>query len=99
MGHLITLATCSLNQWALDFDGNLERILKSIAIAKERGATLRVGPELEVTGYGCLDHFLEGDTVMHSWEVLGKILQSEEAKGIVCDIGMHVAHFCYIHAY
>jgi predicted amidohydrolase len=28
--------------------GNLERILASIAIAKERGATLRVGPELEI---------------------------------------------------
>ncbi|KAJ7876832.1 carbon-nitrogen hydrolase [Mycena leptocephala] len=91
MGHLITLAT-SLNQWALDFQGNLERILASIAIAKERGATLRVGPELEIPGYGCLDHFLEGDTVLHSWEVLAKILTSEEAQGIVCDIGMPVVH-------
>jgi predicted amidohydrolase len=27
----------------------LERILQSIRIAKERGATLRVGPELEIT--------------------------------------------------
>ncbi|KAJ7733229.1 hypothetical protein DFH07DRAFT_871007 [Mycena maculata] len=91
MGHLITLAT-SLNQWALDFQGNLERILASIAIAKERGATLRVGPELEIPGYGCLDHFLEGDTVLHSWEVLAKILTSEEAQGIVCDVGMPVVH-------
>jgi NAD+ synthase (glutamine-hydrolysing) len=49
MGHLITVATCSLNQWALDFKGNLERILESIRIAKERGATLRIGPELEIT--------------------------------------------------
>jgi hypothetical protein len=23
------------------------------------GARLRIGPELEITGYGCLDHFLE----------------------------------------
>ncbi|ETW78764.1 hypothetical protein HETIRDRAFT_435405 [Heterobasidion irregulare TC 32-1] len=91
MGHLITLAT-SLNQWALDFQGNLDRILASIAIAKERGATLRVGPELEVPGYGCLDHFLEGDTVLHSWEVLAKILASEDVTDIVCDIGMPVTH-------
>ncbi|KAI0060744.1 glutamine-dependent NAD synthetase with GAT domain-containing protein [Artomyces pyxidatus] len=91
MGHLITLAT-SLNQWALDFEGNLERILSSIAIAKERGATLRVGPELEIPGYGCLDHFLEGDTVLHSWEVLAKILASEDVSDIVCDIGMPVVH-------
>ncbi|KAH9479450.1 glutamine-dependent NAD(+) synthetase [Psilocybe cubensis] len=91
MGHLITLAT-SLNQWALDFQGNYERILASIAIAKERGATLRVGPELEIPGYGCLDHFLEGDTILHSWEVLAKILSSEETMGIICDIGMPVVH-------
>ncbi|KAJ3908143.1 hypothetical protein F5879DRAFT_794269 [Lentinula edodes] len=91
MGHLITLAT-SLNQWALDFQGNMERILESIAVAKRRGATLRVGPELEIPGYGCLDHFLEGDTVLHSWEVLAKILASEETSGIVCDLGMPIEH-------
>ncbi|KAI9457177.1 hypothetical protein HD554DRAFT_2207240 [Boletus coccyginus] len=91
MGHLITLAT-SLNQWALDFQGNYERIIESIVIAKQRGATLRVGPELEIPGYGCYDHFLEGDTVLHSWEVLAKILASEETMGIVCDIGMPVMH-------
>ncbi|KXN86615.1 Glutamine-dependent NAD(+) synthetase, partial [Leucoagaricus sp. SymC.cos] len=82
----------SLNQWALDFQGNYERILASIAIAKSRGARLRVGPELEIPGYGCLDHFLEGDTVLHSWEVLAKLLSSDEAMGIVCDIGMPVVH-------
>ncbi|KZT25242.1 glutamine-dependent NAD(+) synthetase with GAT domain-containing protein [Neolentinus lepideus HHB14362 ss-1] len=92
MGHLVTIATCSLNQWALDFQGNYERIMTSIAIAKERGASLRVGPELEIPGYGCYDHFLEGDTVLHSWEVLAKILESEEATGIVCDIGMPIVH-------
>lgn len=92
MGHLITVSTCSLNQWALDFDGNLERILESIRIAKERGSKLRVGPELEITGYGCLDHFLEGDTIMHSWEVLAKILQSPETMGIILDVGMPVIH-------
>lgn len=36
----------------------------------------------------CGDGLTEGDTEQHSWEVLGIILQSEEAKGIVCDIGM-----------
>jgi len=28
--------------------GNYERIMTSIALAKSRGATLRVGPELEI---------------------------------------------------
>ncbi|KAK3814725.1 MAG: glutamine-dependent NAD(+) synthetase with GAT domain-containing protein [Linnemannia elongata] len=92
MGHLITVATCSLNQWALDFKGNLARTLESIRIAKERGATLRIGPELEITGYGCADHFLEGDTYLHSWEVLGQILTSKEAEGMLLDVGMPVMH-------
>lgn len=40
--RLATLATCSLNQWAMDFEGNLKRILDSIKAAKEAGATYRV---------------------------------------------------------
>uniref|UniRef100_A0A670YCK9 Glutamine-dependent NAD(+) synthetase n=1 Tax=Pseudonaja textilis TaxID=8673 RepID=A0A670YCK9_PSETE len=48
MGRTVTVATCALNQWALDFDGNLERIFKSIEIAKEKGARYRLGPELEI---------------------------------------------------
>ncbi len=39
----------------------MERIIESIVVAKARGAAVRVGPELEIPGYGCLDHFLEGD--------------------------------------
>ncbi|KAF8518931.1 hypothetical protein BU17DRAFT_75991 [Hysterangium stoloniferum] len=92
MGHLITVAT-SLNQWALDFEGNYQRILRSIIIAKQKGAALRVGPELEITsGYGCFDHFLEGDTVLHSWQVLARLLAAEEIMGIMCDVGMPITH-------
>ena len=29
MGRKVTLACCALNQWALDFEGNLKRILES----------------------------------------------------------------------
>jgi NAD+ synthase (glutamine-hydrolysing) len=54
----VTVATCSLNQWALDFQGNYERILEStpciiishtlgIRIARWHGAAFRLGPELE----------------------------------------------------
>ncbi|RPB03602.1 glutamine-dependent NAD(+) synthetase with GAT domain-containing protein [Choiromyces venosus 120613-1] len=92
MGHLAVLATCSLNQWALDFEGNAERIIESVRIAKEAGASLRVGPELEITGYGCLDHFLEGDTYLHSWEMLAKIITHEDCQDILLDIGMPIGH-------
>ena len=30
----VTVATCNLNQWALDFDSNLHRIRESIKLAK-----------------------------------------------------------------
>jgi NAD+ synthase (glutamine-hydrolysing) len=58
-GQYITVATCNLNQWAMDFDGNMERILESCVRAKKAGATYRLGPELEIPGYGCEDHFYE----------------------------------------
>jgi hypothetical protein len=29
MGRTVTLATCTLNQWAMDFEGNLTRIIES----------------------------------------------------------------------
>ncbi|KAJ5223718.1 hypothetical protein N7468_008260 [Penicillium chermesinum] len=92
MGHLVTLATCSLNQWALDFEGNATRIIESIRLAKEAGATLRVGPELEITGYGVLDGFLEGDTFLHSWEMLARIIEHPDCQDIVVDVGMPVRH-------
>ena len=88
----VVLSTCNLNQWALDFDGNEERIIESIQQAKAAGATYRLGPELEVCGYGCEDHFLESDTFYHCWETLGRILNSDLTDNILCDIGMPVLH-------
>lgn len=76
-------STCSLNQWALDWDGNLDRILESIRIAKREGARLRVGPELEISGYDVLDGFLEMDVYQHSWEMLAKILSDEDCHDIL----------------
>ncbi|KAL6910440.1 hypothetical protein GGI43DRAFT_390145 [Trichoderma evansii] len=92
MAQLITLATCSLNQWALDWEGNLGRIRTSILKAKEAGATLRTGPELEISGYGCLDHFLESDVYDHSMDMLSKILADTSLHGILLDIGLPVMH-------
>lgn len=48
MGRKVILAASTLNQWALDFEGNRDRILQSILEAKELGATFRTGPELEI---------------------------------------------------
>ncbi|KAB1201146.1 Glutamine-dependent NAD(+) synthetase [Morella rubra] len=88
--RLLKVATCNLNQWAMDFDCNLKHIKESIARVKQAGAVIRLGPELEITGYGCEDHFLELDTVSHAWDCLKEILLGDWTDGILCSIGMPV---------
>ncbi|KAJ6820440.1 glutamine-dependent NAD(+) synthetase isoform X1 [Iris pallida] len=90
--RLLKVATCNLNQWAMDFDTNLGNIKKSISKAKEAGAVIRIGPELEITGYGCEDHFLEQDTVAHAWECLKDILSGDWTDSILCSIGMPILY-------
>ena len=92
MSNLVRVATCNLNQWAMDFRGNLERIKESIREAKAAGCTFRTGPELEITGYGCEDSFLELDTFEHAWESLHELLDGDLTDGILCDVGMPVQH-------
>jgi len=76
----------------MDFGGNLERIKVSIAEAKAQGCSFRTGPELEITGYGCEDHFLENDTFQHAWNSFAELLRGGHTEGILCDIGMPVMH-------
>ncbi|KAH9603123.1 hypothetical protein KSS87_002697, partial [Heliosperma pusillum] len=88
--RLLKVATCNLNQWAMDFDNNLTNIKESISLAKAAGATIRLGPELEITGYGCEDHFLELDTINHAWECLKELLLGDWTDGILCSFGMPI---------
>lgn len=60
--------------------------------AKAAGCRFRTGPELEITGYGCEDSFLEGDTFAHSWESLARLLSSDLTMGILVDVGMPILH-------
>lgn len=52
-------------------------------------------PTVQLTfyvGYGCLDHHLESDTFLHSWEVLADIIQNPLTKSMVIDLGLPVRH-------
>ncbi|KAL7792921.1 glutamine-dependent NAD(+) synthetase with GAT domain-containing protein [Trichoderma ceciliae] len=89
---LVTVAAATLPSVPLDFLGNRDRILESIRLAKEKGATLRTGPELEIPGYAALDHHLEGDTFLHSWEVLADIISDKICQGMLIDLGLGVRH-------
>ena len=92
MVKLVKLATCNLNQWSLDFDLNLANIFRSIHEAKSLGCRFRTGPELEVSGYGCEDHFLEEDTIKHCWESIHALLTSDATDDMLVDVGMPLLH-------
>ncbi|KNC46743.1 carbon nitrogen hydrolase/NAD synthase [Thecamonas trahens ATCC 50062] len=85
---VVTVATCALNQFALDFTGNRDRILAAVAEAKAAGASYLITPELCIPGYGCEDHFLEKDTFFHSVEVLAELITSGASEGMLLDVGM-----------
>jgi len=94
---IVNLATCNLNQMALDFTGNQRRIIESIKQAKAAGCKYRLGPELEITGYSCEDHFYELDTITFAWMSLRDIiLTTVDGKNlmddILCDFGMPILH-------
>ncbi|KAL3108183.1 hypothetical protein niasHT_016374 [Heterodera trifolii] len=93
VGRVITVAVSSLNQWALDFAGNKRRILKTCHEAFKMNASVRLGPELEITGYNCLDHFYELDTEQHSWEILREIVEeSRKLHNMLIITGMPIRH-------
>ncbi|PIO54051.1 hypothetical protein TELCIR_24594, partial [Teladorsagia circumcincta] len=61
--------------------------------ANNEGARLRLGPELEIPGYGCADHHFELDTELHSWEILKKIVdKSKDWPNLLIVTGMPVRH-------
>lgn len=84
------IAVFSLNQWALDFTGNTQRIIESLNLANREGAAYRAGPELELCGYSLEDAFYEQDTVYHSWSCLLKIIHHSAPMDMIVDIGMPV---------
>lgn len=73
-----------------DFHAEQSRSFRVQAVAQ--GCTYRLGPELEIPGYGCEDHFIEADTVDHSWEVVMDLMQSGYTDRLVVDVGMPVLH-------
>ena len=61
----MTLATCNLNQWALDWEGNTDRIISSIRVAKRRGGK----PTFTFSSGDCL--WLIMQSLFTSWTRVG----------------------------
>ena len=92
MVQLVRISTCNLNQWALDFSLNLRNIQHSITLARQQHSRFRTGPELELSGYGCEDHYYEADTLLHSWQALLQLLTGDWTDDMLVDVGMPLLH-------
>lgn len=89
----VRIASCTLNQSAIDFEGNYLRIVESIRRAHKLGCSYRTCQEMEITGHSCDDHFKEMDTIEHSWEVLEKLLRDPTlTKNMIVETTMAVLH-------
>lgn len=88
--HLIRIGGTALNQTPLDWDGNRDRILAAIAVAREQGVSILCLPELCITGYGCEDAFQSPGVQRLAWEVLGEI--EPETRGMIVAVGLPVRH-------
>lgn len=80
------LAAASLNQTALDWEGNQERILAVIAEAQKEEVALLCLPELAITGYGCEDQFLAPETAERALGTLLNLLPA--TQGLALAIGL-----------
>ena len=89
---LLTVAAVTLHTLPLDFTANRGAILEGIRDAKARGATVITTPELSISGYGALDHHLEADTFLHSWEMMAQIIADPVCKDVLVDVGAPVRH-------
>ena len=86
----IHFAAAALNQTPLDWRGNLARCVRAIEVARERGASVLVLPELALSGYGCEDAFHSAHVEHRAWESLRALAPG--TSGMVVGVGLPVLH-------
>lgn len=68
-----------------DLKGNAERIIREIAVAKNKGADIVIFPEMAITGYCISDLIEDRDFVMANKQMLNEIAKNTE--GIAAVVG------------
>jgi NAD+ synthase (glutamine-hydrolysing) len=86
--HLIRVGGSALNQTPLDWDGNRDRILAAIAVARRQRVAVLCLPELCISGYGCEDAFQSPGVQRMAWQVLEEI--APQTTGMVVAVGLPV---------
>lgn len=88
--HLIRIGGIALNQTPLDWNGNRDRILGAIRVAREQRIGILCLPELCISGYGCDDMFQSPGVLRTAWQVLEELLPA--TNGLVVAIGLPVRY-------
>jgi NAD+ synthase (glutamine-hydrolysing) len=88
--HLIRVGGAALNQTPLDWNGNRDRILAAIAVAREQEIGILCLPELCLSGYGCDDMFQSPCVLRTAQDVLAEIVPA--TAGIIAAIGLPVRY-------
>ena len=86
--HFIHVGGIALNQTPLDWNGNRDRILAALHLAREEGLSLVCLPELCISGYGCEDAFLSPGVQRMAWRVLEEI--EPHTTGLIVAVGLPV---------
>ena len=85
----------SLNSQPMNFEKNLSLVLQSILIAKKTGCVYRPSTELEISAFGCEDHFFEKDLMENCWWCLSVILQFNkdiDNKNMMVEVSLPIEH-------
>jgi NAD+ synthase (glutamine-hydrolysing) len=86
--ELIKVGAAALNQTALDWIGNKNRILEAINEARNQEIQVLCLPELCISGYGCEDAFYARDTFKIALEILEEV--AENTQDIAVSIGLPI---------
>lgn len=84
--RLMRVGAGVVNQTALDWPGNQERLLAAIEEGRRAGIELLCLPELAVSGYGCEDAFFGVDMAERSLAMLSVL--AEASQGMLTAVGL-----------
>ncbi len=88
--HNIKIASVAVNQTALDFPGNLERLKEGVRQAKLNNADIITFPEMAITGYGCDDAWLYPRNIKAAWSNLQAL--ANHCKNAFVTVGLPVEY-------
>ncbi len=84
-----------LNQTPLDWEGNCDRIQRSIDQARSLEVGVLCLPELCITGYGCEDMFLSPSVWTTAWQMLQRLVPQTRGMIVVVGLPLYITNGVY----